>query len=63
MRICGALHVEMADEAVHLGASPAGESYLNIEKIIEAAKRTGAEAIHPGYGFSGRKRDLRTGMY
>lgn len=46
-----ALHVEMADEAVHLGASPAKESYLNIEKIIEAAKRTGADAIHPGYGF------------
>jgi 3-methylcrotonyl-CoA carboxylase alpha subunit len=46
-----ALFVEMADEAVHLGASPAKESYLNSEKIIAAAKRTGAHAVHPGYGF------------
>jgi acetyl/propionyl-CoA carboxylase alpha subunit len=46
-----ALHVEMADEAVHIGASPAAEGYLNGHKIIEAAKRTGADAIHPGYGF------------
>ena len=46
-----ALFVEMADEAVHIGASPARESYLNGEKIIAAAKRTGAQAVHPGYGF------------
>jgi len=46
-----ALHVEMADEAVHLGASPAPESYLNSEKILAAAETTGADAIHPGYGF------------
>lgn len=46
-----ALHVRTADEAVHIGASPARESYLNIQKIIDAAKRTNAEAIHPGYGF------------
>ncbi len=46
-----ALHKEMADEAVHIGPSPAAKSYLVIEKIIEAAKATGAEAIHPGYGF------------
>ncbi len=46
-----ALHVRMADEAVHIGASPAAESYLVIEKIIKAAKETGADAIHPGYGF------------
>jgi acetyl-CoA carboxylase biotin carboxylase subunit len=44
-------HVRFAGEAVHLGAAPARESYLRIEKIIEAASRTGAEAIHPGYGF------------
>jgi 3-methylcrotonyl-CoA carboxylase alpha subunit len=46
-----ALHVRQADEAVHIGASPARESYLVGEKIISAAKATGAEAIHPGYGF------------
>ncbi|WP_066553553.1 acetyl/propionyl/methylcrotonyl-CoA carboxylase subunit alpha [Croceicoccus bisphenolivorans] len=45
------LHVRMADEAVHIGPSPAAESYLIGEKIIAAAKQTGAEAIHPGYGF------------
>ncbi len=46
-----ALHVRRADEAVHIGPSPARESYLVGEKIIAAAKTTGAEAIHPGYGF------------
>ena len=46
-----ALHVQYADQAVHIGPSPSGESYLVISKIIEAAKKTGAEAIHPGYGF------------
>ena len=46
-----ALHVEMADEAVRIGPSPAAESYLAGEKIIEAARMRGAEAIHPGYGF------------
>jgi 3-methylcrotonyl-CoA carboxylase alpha subunit len=46
-----ALHVREADEAVHIGPSPARESYLIGEKIIAAAKQTGAEAIHPGYGF------------
>ncbi|CCB64414.1 MULTISPECIES: acetyl/propionyl/methylcrotonyl-CoA carboxylase subunit alpha [unclassified Hyphomicrobium] len=46
-----ALHVEMADEAVYIGAAPAAESYLVMDKIIEACKATGAEAVHPGYGF------------
>lgn len=46
-----ALHVKMADEAIHIGASPATDSYLKINTIIDAAKQTGAQAIHPGYGF------------
>jgi 3-methylcrotonyl-CoA carboxylase alpha subunit len=46
-----ALHVRQADDAVHIGPSPAAESYLRGDRIIEAAKATGADAIHPGYGF------------
>jgi propionyl-CoA carboxylase alpha chain len=44
-------HVEMADEAVHIGPSPAAQSYLLADRIIEACKATGADAVHPGYGF------------
>ncbi len=46
-----ALHVDRADEAVRVGPAPSAQSYLNIEAIVEAARVTGAEAIHPGYGF------------
>jgi len=46
-----ALHVRYADEAVHIGKAQSSESYLNIDKIIDAAQKTGADAIHPGYGF------------
>ncbi|HEX4278420.1 MAG TPA: acetyl-CoA carboxylase biotin carboxylase subunit [Bryobacteraceae bacterium] len=46
-----ALHVRKADEAAHIGAAPSSQSYLNIERILDAARRHGAEAIHPGYGF------------
>ncbi|HTB17601.1 MAG TPA: acetyl-CoA carboxylase biotin carboxylase subunit [Bryobacteraceae bacterium] len=47
----GALHVRLADEAEHIGPSPSGESYLRVDRILEAAKKHRAEAIHPGYGF------------
>ncbi|MES1158679.1 MAG: acetyl/propionyl/methylcrotonyl-CoA carboxylase subunit alpha [Terricaulis silvestris] len=53
-----ALHAREADEAVYIGASPAGESYLRGDKIIAAAKETGAEAIHPGYGFLSENADF-----
>jgi acetyl-CoA carboxylase biotin carboxylase subunit len=46
-----ALHVRMADEAFHIGNAPSSESYLRWEKIIDVAKKSGAEAVHPGYGF------------
>src|SRR2546425_10836364 len=46
-----ALHVEMADDAILIGPPAAAESYLSMEKIIEACRKTGAQAVHPGYGF------------
>ena len=53
-----ALHVRHADEAVNIGPPPAGKSYLDMEAIIEAAKETGADAVHPGYGFLAENADF-----
>ena len=49
------MHVAMADESYYIGPSPATESYLRMDKIIDVAKRSGAQAIHPGYGFLSEK--------
>ncbi|HXU34923.1 MAG TPA: acetyl-CoA carboxylase biotin carboxylase subunit [Blastocatellia bacterium] len=51
-------HVRLADEAVHIGPAPSKDSYLNVQKIIDAAKRTKADAIHPGYGFLSENADF-----
>ncbi len=52
------LHVRRADEAVHIGPSQASESYLSIERILEAIRETGADAVHPGYGFLSENKDF-----
>ncbi len=54
----GALHVEQADEAVRIGPTPAAQSYLSIEALLRAAAQTGAEAVHPGYGFLSERADF-----
>src|ERR1700712_5079661 len=54
----GSVAVEMADETVHIGPPAAAQSYLVMDKIIQAAKDTGAEAIHPGYGFLSEKAEF-----
>jgi geranyl-CoA carboxylase alpha subunit len=53
-----ALHVQQADEAVRIGASPAADSYLNIAALLQAAQATGADAVHPGYGFLSERADF-----
>jgi propionyl-CoA carboxylase alpha chain len=54
----GSLAVEMADETVHIGPPPAAQSYLVMDRIVEAAKATGAQAIHPGFGFLSEKAEF-----
>ncbi|BAE53046.1 acetyl-CoA carboxylase biotin carboxylase subunit [Paramagnetospirillum magneticum] len=57
-----ALHVSMADEAVHIGPAASAQSYLVIDKIVDACKQTGAQAVHPGYGFLSEKREFQEAL-
>ena len=57
-----ALHVQMADEAVHIGPPPAAQSYIVIDKIMAAIKATGAQAVHPGYGFLSENRNFAAAL-
>ncbi|HYG85925.1 MAG TPA: acetyl-CoA carboxylase biotin carboxylase subunit [Azospirillum sp.] len=57
-----ALHVEMADEAVHIGPSPSAQSYLIVDRIVDACLKTGAQAVHPGYGFLSEKREFQEAL-
>jgi len=57
-----ALHVSMADEAIHIGPPPANQSYIVIDKIMEAIKASGAEAVHPGYGFLSERMDFAAAL-
>jgi propionyl-CoA carboxylase alpha chain len=57
-----ALHVKMADEAVYIGPPPAAQSYIVIDKIMEAIRKTGAQAVHPGYGFLSERRDFAAAL-
>ncbi len=57
-----ALHVAMADEAIPIGPPPSAQSYLVVEGIVDACRRTGAEAVHPGYGFLSEKREFQQAL-
>ena len=56
------LHVSMADEAIMIGPAPATESYLSIEKIVQACKESGADSVHPGYGFLSENANFRDAL-